>query len=174
MSRVCFRLGVALLLVVVAGLPADAQEGRLSRAVLGGGVGVAGGVVVTISAVVARARFQHEYLESANDLIHWQSLPMIAAPAAGAAFGFAGEEVLRASVLGSLAGIAAGSLVGASIGALLSTQPEAPWAGGVIGAGVGLATFGLVEGLRAWAENDGDSEPDTGRALTLGFRVPLR
>lgn len=155
---------VALLVVLLVGSlagPAPAQAAR--RAVLGAAVGVAGGGVVTLSAIVARARFQREYLDSADDLIHWQTIPMIAAPGAGVLFGLAGHEAHVGSIIGSTTGMAAGAAVGAGLGWLLSDQQEWPWAGAVIGAGVGLTIGGLVGGLRAW-KRDEDPEikfPDT-------------
>ncbi|MBW3631152.1 MAG: hypothetical protein KY464_17920, partial [Gemmatimonadetes bacterium] len=60
---------------------------RLARATTGAVLGIFGGVVITLSAIVVRARFQHEYLESVDNLIHWQSAPMVLAPAAGVIFG---------------------------------------------------------------------------------------
>ena len=83
MARLLAVVLIALSLAAGSAAPATAQ---LGRALIGAGVGVAGGSVITMSAIVARARFQREYIDSVEDLIHWQTIPMIAAPAAGTVF----------------------------------------------------------------------------------------
>jgi hypothetical protein len=129
----------------------------VARAAIGGVVGIVGGVVITLAAVVVRARFQHEYLESVDNLIHWQSAPMILAPAAGVMFGLAGANALKGSIVGSVAGAAVGAVLGAWLGWVFAEYQEGPWAGGLIGAGVCLAAGGLFLGLRAW-RRDADAE----------------
>lgn len=126
---------------------------QTGRAVIGCAVGVVGGVVLTLATVVARARFQREYLASADDLIHWQSFPMIAVPAAGVIFGLAGAEALKASIAGCVAGLVIGMAVGAGLGWIFTDDPEGPWAAGVIGAGMGLTIGGLLWGVRAWRKS---------------------
>lgn len=128
--------------------------GQIERPLIGAGIGIAGGAVVTISTIVARARFQHEYIDSVEDLIHWQSIPMIGAPAAGVIFGLAGKDSLTGSIIGSTVGMAAGAALGTGLGWLVSRNPESPWAGGVIGAGVGLTFGGLGYGLYLWNLDD--------------------
>lgn len=158
-----------LLLFPLLAAPAPAQVGR---AVVGGAAGVAGGAGVTLATVVARARFQREYLESVDDLIHWQSAPMIAAPAAGVLFGLAGEDALKGSIVGSSAGLVVGGAVGAGLGWVFSKDPEGPWAGGVIGAGVGLAAGGLLGGLRAWSRDE-DADLAFPKELRFTFTIPV-
>lgn len=150
--------------------PGTAQTGR---AVVGAATGVAGGAGVTIAAVVARARFQREYLDSVDDLIHWQSAPMIAAPAAGILFGLAGEDALRGSIVGATTGMVVGGAVGAGLGRVLSKDAEGPWAGGVIGAGLGLAAGGLLGGLRAWSRDE-DADLELPKELRFTFTIPVR
>jgi hypothetical protein len=162
---------VFLLGLIPGGVPPAAAQ--VARAVVGGGIGVAGGAMVTLSIVVARARFQGEYLESPDDLIHWQSAPMIVTPAVGAAFGLLSEEALVGSLLGTGGGLLVGAAAGATLGWLISGQPEWPWAGGVMGAGAGMTIGGLLFGIRGLVRSRraGDSEPrpDT----HVEFRVPL-
>ncbi len=74
--------------------------------------------------------FQREYLDTVEDLIHWQSIPMIAAPAAGVLFGVAGGDALTGAFVGSTAGLLAGAAVGAGIGWLAATTSESPWRAG--------------------------------------------
>lgn len=171
MSRIACIFLVALLLPPVTSKPAPAQN--ILPAALGGAVGVTGGTVVTLSIVVARARFQHEYLDSVDDLIHWQSVPMIVAPATGVLFGFAGWKALEGSVLGATTGALAGAALGAGVGWMAATTPESPWAGGVIGAGLGLTVGGILGGLRAWSRDEDPGIKFPG-ALRFGLSLPVR
>lgn len=170
MRTTILSLAAVLLLLPTAPTRAPAQAGRVA---IGGALGVAGGAAVTLAAVVARVRLHEEYVASADDLIHWQSVPMIAAPAAGMLFGLAGEDALRGSIIGSSAGLVIGASVGAGLGWAFSDSPEDPWAGGIVGAGVGLAAGGLVLGLRAWSRDEGADLEFPG-ALRFAFTVPVR
>lgn len=162
---------VALLALLADGVnPAAAQE---RRAAVGAVVGAGGGAVITLSAIVARARFQRRFTDSADDLIHWQSIPMIAAPAAGILFGYAGHDAHVGSIVGSTGGMVAGAALGVGIGWMVSRQPESPWAGGVIGAGVGLALGGLAGGLIAWSRDD-DADVAFPDALRFTYSIPVR
>lgn len=150
--------------------------GQVARPAIGTAVGIAGGAVITLSIVVARARFQEIYLDSAEDLIHWQSAPMLLTPAVGLTFGLAGPEALKGSVIGSTSGMLVGTAVGAGIGWITSADPEAPWAGGVIGAGVGMTLGGLGFGIRNWIEHRNDRGGDAFLAEEgprVEFRIPL-
>lgn len=128
------------------------------------------GVAVTLATITARARFQNEYLHGREDLIHWQSAPMIAAPAVGAFFGWAGEDQLRGSIIGSVSGLTIGVGVGAGLGWLLSDEPESPWAGGIIGGGAGIVIGGIVGGLLAWTDDEGG---DPAPPVEVMLRIPL-
>ena len=166
--------GVWILLaaaVLLSPAPARAQ-GQIGRAAIGAGLGVAGGTAVTVAAVVARARWQREYLDSAHDLVHWQSVPLIAGPIAGVVFGLAGDEALRGSLYGSLGGMVIGGALGAGAGYILSEQQEWPWAGGLIGAGLGLAAGGLVFGVKEWTQDPAPSI-DFPDFLRVGITIPL-
>lgn len=171
MSRLIWIFLLALVLVPVGTRPAPAQ--KLPRAAAGAGLGIAGGAVITVSAIVWRARFQREYLDSVEDLIHWQSVPMIAAPAVGMLFGVAGWDALTGAFVGSTTGLLAGAAVGAGIGWLAATTPESPWAGGVIGAGIGLSLGGLLGGFLGGREDD-SPDPGVPNELRVGFSVPIR
>lgn len=160
-----------LLLVGVGGAPGQLPA-QADRALVGAGVGVAGGAVITLSAIVARARFQREYVDSVEDLLHWQSLPMVITPLVGVGFGLAGEEAQKGSIVGSTAGMLVGAAAGAGIGWMLSGQQESPWAGGVIGAGVGMVLGGVGLGLASWARDD-DPDIEFPEFLRFGLSVPL-
>jgi hypothetical protein len=155
-------------LVVLLGAwprPASAQE--VPRAALGAGLGVLGGVGITVAKVVARAHVQNEYLNEPGDLIHWQSVSMILAPAAGAAFGLHSWDALGGGFIGSASGFVVGVGVGAFVGSLMTDTPEGPWAGGAIGGGLGLAIGGLVGGYIGWRQHEGEGVP-----VSLEVQVP--
>lgn len=169
MRRV-MAMGMALVLVLGGQAPAAAQW---DRAAVGAGVGFVGGTVITTSIVVARARFLDEYVASVDDMIHWQSAPILLTPAVGTIFGLAGRKTLEQSVIGSTAGLALGTGVGAGIGWLLSGTPESPWAGAVIGAGAGMTIGGLLLGIRAWAREGEEGEELESALRVLLFRLPV-
>lgn len=163
---------IGVLALLLAMIPAGAAAAQAGRAAIGGAVGVAGGAVITLSIIVARARFQGEYLETAEELIHWQSAPMLITPGVGVMFGLAGSKTLKESVIGSTTGMLIGTAVGAGIGWVASDLAEGPWAGGVIGAGAGMTVGGLLLGVRAWLREDGSDEDPTA-PIRLGLRIPL-
>lgn len=161
-------LATLVVLLAAPPRPAAAQE-VMPRAALGAGLGVLGGVGITVAKVVARARFQNEYLHEPSDLIHWQSISMVLAPAAGGVYGVHSWDALQGSFFGSASGFAAGVGVGVLVGHLTSETPEGRWAGGAIGGGLGLAIGGLVGGYLGWQEHEeGGSAP-----LLLEVRVPV-
>jgi hypothetical protein len=164
---------IALVIAAALAGPWSASRvvAQVGRAAMGTAVGVGGGAVITISVIVARARFQNVYLASVEDLIHWQSLPMILTPAVGAAFGFASREAFIGSVIGSTSGMLIGTAVGAGVGWLVSPQAAAPWAGGAIGAGAGMTVGGLFLGIRGWLESREDE--DGGDPLRFEVRLPI-
>ena len=170
---------VVLLALLAGGLAPVRAAGQVDETTtwvdgaIGGGLGVAAGAALTLSIVVARAQLGEEYLDSAGDLIHWQTVPMVAGPATGVVFGLAGEEVLVGSLIGSLFGLVGGTAIGAGVGWLASAQPESPWAGGVIGAGTGLSLGGFVGGLLAWRGRDEAGGSDPVPAMSIGVRVPF-
>lgn len=170
------RMAGYVLLIVLAQMPLPARPlvGQATKAAIGTAVGVGGGAVITMSAVVARARFEGRYLESVDDMLDWQSLPMILTPAVGLFFGLGGTKPLNASIIGSVSGMAVGAAVGAGVGWLAASDQEAPWAGGVIGAGAGMVVGGLYLGGRAWLQSrkEGDG-PDGGEPVRIEFRLPI-
>ena len=154
--------------------PGSAAAQELRNAAIGGGAGFLGGIAMTVAIVVARARLQGQYLDSPSDLIHWQTTPMIAGPAAGVFFGLNGEEVLRGSIVGSTSGMLIGAAAGAGLGWLISGEPESPWAGGVMGGGLGLLVGGLTGAYLGWRAQEKEGDDGGGGApATLSIRVPL-
>lgn len=158
---------ILVLLLAAPPRPATAQE-VMPRAALGMGLGALGGVGITVATVVARARFQGEYINEPRDLIHWQSIPMLLAPAAGGVYGIHSWEALRGSFIGSASGFAVGVGVGALVGHLTTETAEGNWAGGAIGGGLGLAVGGLIGGYLGWREH----EKNGTAPLVVEVRVP--
>lgn len=162
---------LAILIALVGSIPQPARA-QYELQAIGAAVGVAGGAGVTMGIVVARARWQRVYLDSADDLISWQSAPMIIAPALGILFGTAGEDALIGSIAGSTTGLVAGAAVGAGLGWLLSNQQEWPWAGGVIGGALGMSLGGILNGLSAWSRDDDPNIPFP-KELRFNISVPV-
>jgi hypothetical protein len=160
----------ALVLLLLAPRPASAQ---LRRAVVGGALGTAGGVATTFSIVVARARFERAYLESPGDLVHWESIPIIAGPTAGVVFALAGEDVLEGGIRGSVAGLLIGTGTGVGLGALLSREPEWRWAGGVIGGGLGVSFGGFLGAVLSWLGITGGSSSAAPVRIPIAVTLPL-
>lgn len=171
MARTICILAIAFVLLVGGAEPMPAQQYELPA--IGAAVGIAGGAGVTLGIVVARARWQRVYLDSADDLIHWQSAPMIIAPALGITFGLAGEDALLGSIAGSTMGLVGGAAVGAGLGWLISNEQEWPWAGGVIGGALGMSLGGILNGLSAWSRDDDPNLPFP-KELRFNISVPVR
>lgn len=169
MARMACILAIAIA-PLFGGVKTAAAQYELQA--IGAAVGVAGGAAVTMGIVVARARWQRVYLDSADDLIHWQSAPMIIAPALGILFGTAGEDALLGSIAGSTTGLVAGAAVGAGLGWLISNEQEWPWAGGVIGGALGMSLGGILNGLSAWSRDE-DANLPYPKELRFNISVPV-
>jgi hypothetical protein len=96
----------------------------------------------------------------------------VAAPLVGIGFGFVGEEAHKGSIVGSTAGMLLGAAVGTGLGWAVSAQQESPWAGGVIGAGVGMVLGGVGLGLVEWAKDD-DADIPFPSFLRFSVSVPV-
>ena len=131
-------LTASFLAVSLAGPAARPAEGQLAAGAVGAIGGIGAGGYVTLAVVVARAQYGH-YLHDVNDLLGWQSFPVILGAATGTAVAvWDADRMVTGYVYG-----AAGTLIGGSIGYLLGPaiwkRPEGKWAGGAIGAGAGMA-----------------------------------
>lgn len=166
-------LTLALLLLLP---PGGSWLGATARGVAGGVAGLATGIGVAVGLVVARARFEHRYVESVHELYGVDGLPIVLGVAAGVVVGIAGGPELGASVLGTIVGGAAGAGVGAAVGGASGAGPEAPWAWGILLGAVGMllgAILGfLLARRRRRSGRSGPAAVRTAALLALLVVVP--
>lgn len=174
MARRTAFLLILFALGALPGTPVSAQgERSLLGAAVGGVSGLASGGYITVAIVVARARFQDEYVFEIEDILDWESIPVIVGPAIGGTIGFFDDERLYRSVLTGAGGMLGGAGVGLLLGHYFWGTPDGRWAGASIGAGAGLALgalFGII-----WTPSDGDGGPRSGSsaAIPIRLRIPL-
>ena len=139
--RFTFRKVLTFVLAVLAfGLlapPARAQQQIVSGAI-GAAAGITSGGYVTLAVVVARAQYGH-YLHDVDDLIGWQSVPVLLGAGVGAAVGVWDADRMMTGWTYGAAGALAGGSFGFLVGPLVWRRPEGKWAGAAIGAGAGMA-----------------------------------
>ena len=146
--------------------PARAQVGSAALGAVGG---FAVGAYTTLAIYVTKARFGR-YLFSPDDLVSLspEFLPVIVGPVAWGWIGAESSTALARSAgwgaLGFLGGVAAGGLTGK----LVSDSDEAPWAGAIIGGGVGLLTGAILGALDGFDDGDGGGVP-----VGVSVSIPL-
>jgi hypothetical protein len=128
---------LVLAALATAAPPARAQEQFISGAI-GAAAGLTSGGYVTLAVVVARAQYGH-YLHDVDDLIGWESVPVLAGIGVGAAVGVWDADRMMTGWAYGATGALTGGTVGYLIGPMLWKRPEGKWAGAAIGAGVGMA-----------------------------------
>ena len=129
---------IVLLSAALLGGSGRAAHAQLWTAALGGIAGTMSGGYITLSIVVARAQMGH-YLHEPQDLLDWKSLPVLIGGGTGAALGMWAPDRLGTGVVYGSAATLAGGTLGFIIGSAVSERPEGKWAGGAIGAGLGMA-----------------------------------
>lgn len=126
---------LAIAAAMVSPRPAEAQF-------LSGAIGAVGGIgaggYVTLAVVVARAQYGH-YLHDADELLGWQSFPVLLGAATGTAVGVWDADRMVTGFAYGAAGTLVGGSIGYLVGPLIWKRPEGKWAGGAIGAGAGMA-----------------------------------
>jgi hypothetical protein len=167
------RIKTALLAVLLAGLPAitppalHAQEKNIPAALLGGFAGAGSGGYIAISLIVAESR-AGKFVDSVDDVLGWRSAPVLIGGVTGVVVGATDPDRLIRTVVYGSAGTLAGTGIGAVIGKIVWDGPEAKWAGGAIGAGIGMA-IGSSLGLFLPMKDDNN---DTGSAAAA-TRIPV-
>jgi hypothetical protein len=144
----CLLIAVLLLLAprLTPRLAAQEPQSRIVPALLGGVAGIAGGGYIALATVVLESRFGR-YIHDEKDFFGWHSVPVLAGATIGTAVGLWDPDRLYRTVLFGAAGFGAGIGLGVAAGDLFGETPEARWAGGAIGAGIGLIignTLGIV------------------------------
>lgn len=164
-----------LIAVLAAGaLPAPARaQGSYLAAALGAGAGLVAGGYVTVAVVVARAQIEQEYVFGLDDILDWESIPVIVGPATGVALGLWDDDRLVRTVIGGAGGTLAGAGLGLLLGDRLWDPPEGRWAGAAIGAGAGLV-LGALTGM-AWpaTESPSPGNPPAAAGVPVIFRIRL-
>jgi hypothetical protein len=161
---------LALLLLAPA-RPAAAQ-------VVSGAVGAVGGVAaggyVTLAVVVLRAQYGH-YLHDASDLLGWQSVPVLLGAATGTAVGVWDADRMATGFVYGAAGTLLGGSIGYLVGPLIWKRPEGKWAGGAIGAGMGMAAgyfFGVFRPRDGLAPGFLGNSDKTAIPISVTLSVP--
>jgi hypothetical protein len=131
-----FRTLLVIVLITLGSSRAEAQH--LWTGAAGGVAGVLSGGYITLSIVVARAQMGH-YLHEPHDIFDWYSAPVLIGGTTGAALGLWAPDRLGTGFVYGSAGAVAGGTLGFIIGWATSARPEGKWAGGAIGAGLGMA-----------------------------------
>lgn len=137
-------LAFALALSLAAPRPAEAQ-GPVLGGTLGGVGGLVAGTTVTLGLIVANARMERDFIHGPGDIISLQGIPIVAGLAGGIWFGAAEPDRLDEASAWTGAGMTIGAGLGALIGeAVTRDDPSGKWAGGVMGAAVGVLAGVIV------------------------------
>ncbi|HEX6694413.1 MAG TPA: hypothetical protein VF035_06960 [Longimicrobiales bacterium] len=170
------RTALLTLLAVTAGhavSPATASAQRsIPAAMVGGVAGAASGGYIAISVIVAESR-TGKYLHSYQDALGWRSAPVLIGGTGGAIIGLTDPDRLWRTMLYGGAGTLAGVGVGVLAGQLIWEGPEAKWAGGAIGAGLGMAigsTLGVFLPLKDKDEDSGQAQEPASIPIIFTFR----
>lgn len=164
-----------LALTAPASLHAQEPQSRALATSLGVLAGAAGGGYVTVTVVVAEARFGR-YIHDVDDVLGWRSAPFLIGSLAGGTLGFYSPERLQGAVVFGAAGLAAGGLLGLAIGSQIWEPPEGRWAGAAIGAGVGLVignAIGIFNPLNLFTQSDEGGTAVQEAGIPIVFRIPL-
>jgi hypothetical protein len=159
-----------LVLVLLTGSARAASAQRLITGPFGALAGTLSGGYITLSIVVARAQIG-QYMHDANDLFSWNGLPVVIGASTGTALGIWDPDRLMTGFVYGSVGTLTGGTAGFLIGALVSDGPEGRWAGGAIGAGLGMAagsTLGVFMPNRKMNPFRKDAT-----AIPLTIRIPL-
>jgi hypothetical protein len=124
--------------LVLVGSARPAQGQQVLSGAVGAFAGVTSGGYVTLAVVVARAQYGH-YLHDAQDLLGWQSVPVLLGAAVGGAVGVWDADRMMTGWTYGAGGTLVGGTIGYLVGPLIWKRPEGKWAGAAIGAGAGMA-----------------------------------
>jgi hypothetical protein len=135
----CRAACIAACLITAPGaVTSAAAQSNIPAALAGGVAGAGSGGYIAIAVIVAESR-GGKYLHSYHDALGWRSAPVLIGGATGVFLGATAPDRLWRTVLYGGVGTVAGTGAGIVAGKLVWDGPEAKWAGGAIGAGVGMA-----------------------------------
>lgn len=163
------RLALLTLAMLIAGPGSAAAQNRFIAAGVGGAAGLLAGGYTTVGIVTARANLQEHYLHDIDDVLDWQSTPLLIGSGVGALVGYLDPDRLRRTIIWGAGGAAVGAAAGAVIGAQVAKAPVDKWAGGVIGGASGIL-IGSLAGVVWPASGDDD---DDERARPAGLVIPI-
>jgi hypothetical protein len=161
-------LAACTIATLLAGRAPTAQAQIVSGAV-GAVAGTAAGGYLALSLVVARAQRGH-YLHDFGDIYGLTSVPVLVGAGTGTTLGILSPPRLWTSVVFGTGGAVLGIPIGMFMGTALSDRPEAKWAGGAIGAGVGM-TLGFLFGVLTPQERLVPKPLRQASAVPIGFSI---
>lgn len=138
MRRFVFMLGTLLCVVVPFGTSPVAAQSSIPAGLVGGVAGAGSGGYIAIAVIVAESR-AGRYMHSFKDELGFHSAPVLIGGGTGIFLGVTAPDRLYRTILYGSVGTLAGTGAGVVVGKLVWKGPEAKWAGGCIGAGVGMA-----------------------------------
>ncbi len=131
-------LTAAAVIILVSGQSRPAEAQQILSGAIGAVAGVTSGGYVTLAVVVARAQYGH-YLHDVEDLLGWESVPVLLGASVGTAVGVWDADRMVSGFAYGAGGALVGGTIGFLVGPLIWRRPEGKWAGGAIGAGAGMA-----------------------------------
>jgi hypothetical protein len=137
-----------LVLLIMLALASNSRPAQAQHPWVAAGGAIAGtlsGGYITLSWVVLRAQMGH-YLHDPRQVVGWTAAPVLIGGVGGAALGMWEPARLGTGFVYGSAGALAGAGIGYITGSLVSNRPEGKWAGGAIGAGLGMA-IGVTTGI---------------------------
>lgn len=156
------RVLLVVALLAHAFLP-EAARAQTLEAATGAVLGAAGGTLVSVAVVAARAR-TGRFLYAPSDA-SWALVPVSLGGVAGGVLGHRNPDRLWRSAGWGAVGLATGSLAGAAAGHLLRGTSRDAWTGAVLGGAAGLLAGSLL-GAFTW---EGEDSPPVQAAL----RIPV-
>jgi hypothetical protein len=139
MRRLVFLLSIIFLgITFPCGTTALQAQSSIPAALVGGVAGAGSGGYIGIAVIVAESR-AGRYMHSFKDELGLHSLPVLIGGGTGIFLGATAPDRLYRTILYGSFGTLAGTGAGVVVGKLVWKGPEAKWAGGAIGAGVGMA-----------------------------------
>lgn len=121
--------------------------------------GTVAGLAAVLAVVVAQAHLWQRYVESVADLVGWPLVPGVLVLVAVLAVELSPRCRSRWVAIGGSVAMFAGIGLGILVGAMFIPAPEGRWAGGIVGAGLGVVAGGATGAVHG-CRRRGDEEED--------------